>query len=166
MASELGVQTIQHTNGTDALTIDSSGRVNQPALPAWSAYNSSGGWSQASPIVLDSTRVNRGSMYNTSTGVVTIPVSGVYSITAMVYAKLDSTEEATVRIQKSTDSGSNWSNETYAYAYPTNTALHVTLTQNYLLDLDSGDQIRMAFSGSGEYFRGSAETRFSGHLIG
>ena len=27
MASELGVQTIQHTNGTDALTIDSSGVV-------------------------------------------------------------------------------------------------------------------------------------------
>ena len=28
MASELGVQTIQHTNGTDALTIDSSGNVS------------------------------------------------------------------------------------------------------------------------------------------
>ena len=28
MASELGVQTIQHTNGTDAMTIDSSGVVN------------------------------------------------------------------------------------------------------------------------------------------
>ena len=27
MASEIGVQTIQHTNGTDAMTIDSSGRV-------------------------------------------------------------------------------------------------------------------------------------------
>ena len=30
MASEIGVQTIQHTNGTDAMTIDSSGRVSQP----------------------------------------------------------------------------------------------------------------------------------------
>ena len=34
MASEIGVQTIQHTNGTDAMTIDSSGRVFQPAKPA------------------------------------------------------------------------------------------------------------------------------------
>ena len=33
MASELGVQTIQHTNGTDAMTIDSSGAVNP--RPAW-----------------------------------------------------------------------------------------------------------------------------------
>lgn len=30
MASELGVQTIQHTNGTDAMTIDSSGAVTFP----------------------------------------------------------------------------------------------------------------------------------------
>ena len=33
MASELGVQTIQHTNGTDAMTIDSSGYVIAPARP-------------------------------------------------------------------------------------------------------------------------------------
>lgn len=30
MASELGVQTIQHTNGTDAMTIDSSGNATFP----------------------------------------------------------------------------------------------------------------------------------------
>lgn len=30
MASELGVQTIQHTNGTDALTVGSDGTVNAP----------------------------------------------------------------------------------------------------------------------------------------
>ena len=31
MASELGVQTIQHTNGTDAMTIDSSGIITSSA---------------------------------------------------------------------------------------------------------------------------------------
>ena len=31
MASEIGVQTIQHTNGTDAMTIDSTERVLTPA---------------------------------------------------------------------------------------------------------------------------------------
>lgn len=46
MASELGVQTIQHTNGTDAMTIDSTGRVqvhknysdtsNYPSASTWS----------------------------------------------------------------------------------------------------------------------------------
>ena len=35
MASELGVQTIQHTNGTDALTIGTGGIVSQPNLPVF-----------------------------------------------------------------------------------------------------------------------------------
>jgi len=33
MASELGVQTIQHTNGTDALTIESDGRMVRDQVP-------------------------------------------------------------------------------------------------------------------------------------
>ena len=32
MASEIGVQTIQHTNGTDAMTINSSGHVHIPVV--------------------------------------------------------------------------------------------------------------------------------------
>ena len=37
MASEIGVQKIQHTNGTDAMTIDSNGVVTRPVVPAWRA---------------------------------------------------------------------------------------------------------------------------------
>ena len=37
MASIIGVETLQHTNGTTAATIDSSGRILQPAKPAFSA---------------------------------------------------------------------------------------------------------------------------------
>jgi len=33
MASEIGVQTIQHTNGTDAMTIGVGGIITQPKLP-------------------------------------------------------------------------------------------------------------------------------------
>ena len=33
MASELGVQTIQHTNGTDAITVGSTGIITQPKMP-------------------------------------------------------------------------------------------------------------------------------------
>ena len=40
MASEIGVQTIQHTNGTDAMTIDSSGRVLTPVASCISAEKS------------------------------------------------------------------------------------------------------------------------------
>ena len=36
MASIIGVETLQHTNGTTAMTIDSSGRIITPARPAFS----------------------------------------------------------------------------------------------------------------------------------
>ena len=42
MASEIGVQTIQQTTGTDAMTIDSSGRINQPAKPIMSCKSDNG----------------------------------------------------------------------------------------------------------------------------
>ena len=50
MASELGVQTIQHTNGTDAITIDSSGNLTLPQINSnlfyrtgtWTATDASG----------------------------------------------------------------------------------------------------------------------------
>ena len=43
MASELGVQTIQHTNGTDAITIDSSGNIALPQIGS-NAFYRSGTW--------------------------------------------------------------------------------------------------------------------------
>ena len=43
MASELGVQTIQHTNGTDAITIDSSGNIALPQIGS-NAFYRTGTW--------------------------------------------------------------------------------------------------------------------------
>jgi hypothetical protein len=168
MASIINVDKIRATGSTtDGLLVDSSGRITQPALPAWSAYNSSGAYTNTSPIVFNSTEVNRGSIYSTSTGVVTIPVAGVYCINCYLYLRVDNSEDGTLRLQKSTDGGSNFSNVTYAYCYPTGvTQIHVTVTLSHLLDLSANDQLRITFSGSGEYFSGSQESRFSGFLLG
>ena len=62
MASELGVQTIQHTNGTDALTIDSSGRVAQPQVIAFCGHKgditaSGGQYSTTGAITFNNTRL-------------------------------------------------------------------------------------------------------------
>ena len=168
MSSRILVDEIySKTGNASAFAIDSSGRVTQPALPAWSAYNSSGAYTNTSPIVFNSTEVNRGSIYSTSTGVVTIPVAGVYCINCYLYLRVDNSEDGTLRLQKSTDGGSNFSNVTYAYCYPTGvTQIHVTVTLSHLLDLSANDQLRITFSGSGEYFSGSQESRFSGFLLG
>ena len=34
--STLGIENIEHTNGTSALTVDASGRINMPKVPAFS----------------------------------------------------------------------------------------------------------------------------------
>ena len=80
MASIIGVQELQHTNGTSAATIDSSGRILTPARPAFMVR-----WS-SSQTGLSATGYNRLNFDNevfdiggnVSSGVFTTPVSGVY----------------------------------------------------------------------------------------
>ena len=84
MASEIGVQKIQHTNGTDAMTIDSSGRVFRSVVPAFSAYlNSTHNIASAATdekIVFNAEIFDHGGGFNTTTGEYTAPVSGLYQI--------------------------------------------------------------------------------------
>lgn len=91
MASEIGVQTIQHTNGTDAMTIDSSGRVSQPQKPSWRLGVASAQTltATANNDILFNTAESgygflRGGCTVTSGGVLSVPVAGVYQVTAKV----------------------------------------------------------------------------------
>ena len=83
MASIIGVETLQHTNGTTAATIDSSGRVALPNRPYFfgdfggSAYVSKTG---GSTLVFDNAIHNDGGHYNTGTGIFTCPVAGLYTV--------------------------------------------------------------------------------------
>lgn len=85
MASELGVQTIQHPNGTDALTIDSSGRILTPARPAFSvrlatATNTSQDFTTLGDCPFDTIDFNIGNCVAISSNVATFtaPVTGIY----------------------------------------------------------------------------------------
>jgi len=79
MASEIGVQTIQHTNGTDAMTIDSSGRVTQPALPAACFHYQGTDLSGSAVVPLNTQSVLQGGM-SMSSNAITVPVTGLYKI--------------------------------------------------------------------------------------
>ena len=71
--------TIQHTNGTVAATIDSSGRLLRPQVPAFHAFNGAlSGGATESIIQFTTTGVNNGSYYNTGTYRFTAPVAGDY----------------------------------------------------------------------------------------
>lgn len=79
--SILRVNKIQSPNGTDAITVDETGRIIQPQLIAFTAYANSGSSvnvSVGSKIPYDVTIINKGNGYNTSTYVFTAPVAGVY----------------------------------------------------------------------------------------
>lgn len=50
----------------------------QPCVIAYPSTNTTYNDSDSQTIILGGTRINRGSMYNTSTGIITIPESGIY----------------------------------------------------------------------------------------
>lgn len=88
MASEIGVQKIQHTNGTDAMTIDSSGRVATPTRPSFLARVSSGQSLSAQTrtvVQFGTTDHNIGNHFSTSTYKFTAPIGGLYQFGYHLY---------------------------------------------------------------------------------
>ena len=80
MASTLKVQNIAHTGGTNAITVDSGGRVKLPANPMFAAYRVSsysitGSYTE---VPFDAEDIDIGGNYNVSNGRFTAPVDGIY----------------------------------------------------------------------------------------
>ena len=81
MTSIIKVDNIQNSGGTAALSIDSTGRVFEPAKPFIQLFrNVNASYSQDS--IITGFRVNdsRGITYNDTTGIITVPVGGLYMI--------------------------------------------------------------------------------------
>jgi len=66
------------TAGTERMSIDSAGRVTMPYQPAFLATCNTGNVSATNDIVFNSVITNIGGHYNSSTGVFTAPVAGMY----------------------------------------------------------------------------------------
>ena len=80
MASELHVDSIKHSGGTSAMTIDSTGRILTPARPAFRARiaGSTGTTGTQGDLVFETEDFDIGGNYDTSNGRFTAPVAGVY----------------------------------------------------------------------------------------
>ena len=82
--STLKVDAIRSSGGSaDGLTMDSSGRVLTPARPTFHAYDASSGNIELTHgswqiVPFDTTSINTGGHYNTSTYRFTAPVAGLY----------------------------------------------------------------------------------------
>ena len=175
MASILNVDKVRATGSTtDALSIDSSGRVFTPARPAFRVYkmSGSGGQSATGVISLTNEDYDIGSGWNTN--YYQAPVSGVYqfNLAALGVATtggslVPANQNVVLDWEISTDSGSNWGSKTRMYVY-IGTAGHPNCSQSVNFKLDAGDRIRLNVSAQGLYFDSTNERNLvlSGFLVG
>ena len=184
--SNLLVQNIKHTNGTTAQTIDSTGRITEPNKPAWSVYfyNDGTGGSDGSggdgvgtgsgsgtTILWNRKSVDTGNSYNTSTGHYTVPVSGVYFVSLKALGVNDTggnVRHTNLQLQKSTDSGNNFSGIDIFYAQAHDTSAYPNPSSTTIHSFNAGDVLRIQSMADYIYIEASDNpySRWSGFLIG
>lgn len=154
--SILRVDAIQNTGGTNALLIDSSGRVSRPNTPAFYAYN---GANQTSESVIQFTTagVNVGSHYNTTTYRFTAPVAGNYFFTFSAMAGA-----ATYNRFGLYKNGSIYGNQKYAA-----NQTYERFSASWIVDLAVNDYVTIVsgIGGNGEINVHSDYRDFTGFLL-
>tara|TARA_R100000773_G_C4218478_1_gene116941 strand:+ start:1623 stop:2111 length:489 start_codon:yes stop_codon:yes gene_type:complete len=162
MTSIIKVNNIQNSSGTSAMTIDSSGRVTQPQLIAFTAYannNNSVSVSVGSKVPYDAVALNKGNAYNVSTYVFTAPVAGVYWFSYSVWNGSATTGRTGIYVNGTPYGRSD---------YPIGTRNHSNLYQNdsasSAIELAVNDTVDIRPYAAGIDVFGT--NYFSGYLIG
>ena len=174
MASTLKVNEIQHTGGTSAMTVDSSGRILQPTKPAFriarsgsSAQTTVGGIGVICPFDVISSNAqncfNQGG-FTFSGGVVTVPVDGVYQLNANL--RVDGIGSGYLVGRITINGDTTGQSETYAITGDP-AADYISFNMSECFKLETGDTIefRIATQNDNSWEFASASTA-SGYLIG
>ena len=172
--SNLLVQNIKHTNNTTAMTVDSSGRVLQPSLPAFrvgltSDFNMSAAdsattvtWDEGTTSESDNCFTQGG--FSWSSGVVTAPVAGVYAFT--LTARVDNVGSGylLMNIIKNNDLSHNRD----IYSIEGSPASdYQAITGGGVFKLAASDNVRVqVYASSDSSFAVDAASTFSGYLVG
>lgn len=175
MTSTLKVQNIAHTGGTTAMTVDSSGRVTEPAKPAFRvSYGASGGWVSAGGnnvnkiLEFNTASVNVGGHWSTSTHDFTVPVAGAYFFYAQAYFNSNG-DNRELRIQRTFAGGGTDYVHTIINAMEAGRDQTVMISDIYTLAV--GDKVDFYFrvassSGSNDVYARDDYTWGMGYLIG
>ena len=164
MTSELRVDAIKNTAGTDALTIDSSGRITKQQQVSFLAYKSSAGnvtYSNTDNISADmtSTEFNAGSHYQTSgsdVGKFIAPITGYYCLGCNLFNNTGSTTR--VSLYRESD-GLLFAGQGQRSQYnDINTSSAVYLTAN--------DKVYVRSIYASIIYHGASHSYFYGYLIG
>tara|TARA_Y100001972_G_scaffold60367_1_gene73888 strand:- start:1103 stop:1624 length:522 start_codon:yes stop_codon:yes gene_type:complete len=172
MASTLKVQNIAHTGGTNAITIDSVGRVNQPAKPAFRArYDQSSQGGVQGTIVFNTEDYDIGGNYDTSNGRFTAPITGLYQFQfdALVSegtngAILGDNSPIAVHFTKNGAEGS-WSQRVYHRISGASQFNTITKIDN--IQLNATDYVNVVVTTKYAYYDGSGQFDpvFQGFLV-
>ena len=174
--STLGIENIEHTNGTSAMTVDTSGRVAMPKVPAFAVrgYGSIQNNATINGLTLATGQdmiynytqidINRDNAFNNSTGIYTVPVAGIYQVQAGFGYKSSSNYMA-IRIYATTSDPNNYG---YIGTWANNDNNHTGRQLATIVEATVGQQFGLAMSV--QYSNPSTADKsylwFSAYLVG
>ena len=159
--SILRVDQIQHSNGTAALTIDSSGRVARSNIIAFLAYKTTA--PQTGPVIItyNVEKLDTNNAFNAGTGNFTAPVAGLYYFCYSYFVESSNTSVNEVYFRK------NGAALSYTRGYDAEnlgTAFGPALHISTIEQLSANDTFQVYLS-SGQT-HGNQTSQFYGFLIG
>lgn len=152
---------------TKHLGIDSAGRVTMPYQPVFRAQRSSVSTSvsvlSTTTVVFDTTSVNVGNHYNTSTGLFTCPVSGRYIFSFFgLFHDISNYVYGGIAVNGSLATNS----VTAQFHSPQSTGNYEQMTVSNILNLAAGDTVSIMWQANGGTPYMENRNGFMGYLLG
>ena len=177
MASILNVDKIRRQAGsTDAIVIDSGDRVTTPSRPSFFvSHDSASSAGLNGTLNFNTVHSNTGSHFDITNDRFVAPVAGFYhfSFTGLGCGtsgggQLPAGNAVRVEIQRSTDSGSNYTAFAHAYGYFGSSASYPNVACSGNIELTVGDYVIVNVTNNYIYgdTGGRYDPRFSGFLVG
>lgn len=169
MASIIGVQELQHTNGTSAATIDSTGRILTPARPAFRAVLSTAtagqDYTTRQVMPVDTEKFDIGNNFDLSTKEFVAPIAGIYQFNGvMAFGGAASSGSVALYLYKNdaieTDTNTQISSD------DPNGGGQVSLSYSGCLQLAANDRIEFRFVVNNDNAANINAAEFSGFLVG